>query len=446
MSKEAVIKHSSAIQISNTVDLLQRRAWNVMLAEAFDKLAHQETYTLPLRDLRATLGYSSHNDEHLKSLLKDLVSTTVEWDILGKDGREWGASGLLAEVKIINGTVHYAYGPTIREKLHNPHMYARISLSLQNQFTSKHALALYELSLDYFNSKTGAGETPWIALVDLRKLLGIKEEEYRRPKDLLNYAVKKPLEEINKKSDLRVSVEYEREKRRVVAVKFRVKANAKNQLLVARRPPEAEQGTLPLAELEIENQGLLQILTQDFGVSQRAAIEFLKTKDEYEIYEVLDYVRAQISAGKVKNIPAYTVKAIEGNYRLHKPAYSASSKRRPRSSKTRQEQERIQELLKEFTASQDTKVHGIIRNLKDGKDPELLDRFEKAEIQGESWIRDQYRSVGICGTVERVLEGYIRAHILNEKDRDFVAYAKAQGVGVVETGQGGYTLDKKEAA
>ena len=43
----------------------------------------------------------------------------------------------------------YAYGPSLREKLHNPRMYARLCLALQNRFSSKHALALWELFVDY---------------------------------------------------------------------------------------------------------------------------------------------------------------------------------------------------------------------------------------------------------------------------------------------------------
>jgi hypothetical protein len=37
----------------------------------------------------------------------------------------------------------------LKEKLYNPEMYARIKLSIQNKFTSKHTLALYELFIDY---------------------------------------------------------------------------------------------------------------------------------------------------------------------------------------------------------------------------------------------------------------------------------------------------------
>lgn len=40
--KNEVIKHSSSIQISNKITLFQRKAWNVMLAHAFNDLENYE--------------------------------------------------------------------------------------------------------------------------------------------------------------------------------------------------------------------------------------------------------------------------------------------------------------------------------------------------------------------------------------------------------------------
>jgi hypothetical protein len=98
------------------------------------------------------LGYDSKDENHLKAALKTLATCAVEWDTLDKDGSpDWGVTTLLAQARIRNGTCSYAYSPLLRERLHNPKVYARISLSLQNEFTSKHALALYELFVDYLD-------------------------------------------------------------------------------------------------------------------------------------------------------------------------------------------------------------------------------------------------------------------------------------------------------
>ena len=64
--KKEVLKHSSAIQISNKVNLLQRRSWNILLANAFDDLECKEEYEISVKNLCPVLNYNSHNDEHLK--------------------------------------------------------------------------------------------------------------------------------------------------------------------------------------------------------------------------------------------------------------------------------------------------------------------------------------------------------------------------------------------
>ena len=116
------------------------------------------------------------------------------YPVLNKDGEnEWGVAALLAEAIIINGVIIYGYAPALRKRLHNPSMYAKISLSLQNRFQSKHSLALYELFVDYFNAKNGSGETPFISIENFRNLLGLKKSEYKTFKALNRDIIKKAI-------------------------------------------------------------------------------------------------------------------------------------------------------------------------------------------------------------------------------------------------------------
>ena len=219
-----VIKHSEAIQISNNINLLQRRAWNVLLANAFDDLLEKDVFEVPLKDLENILDFNSKNIKYLKESLKELNRTQVEWNVLNKDGQEWGFFTLLSGFRIINGICKYSYDPTLRKRLFNPAMYARISLSLQNKFNSKYTLAFYELFVDYYRVKDGCGETPYISIEQIKKLLGLKKNEYELFKDLNKFIIKKAIKEINEKSDLLIEIKYKREMRHVVAIKFKIRA------------------------------------------------------------------------------------------------------------------------------------------------------------------------------------------------------------------------------
>src|SRR2546428_1758062 len=87
---QEVVKHSAAIHIQSNITLLQRRAWNVLLANAYDELPTQDEYNIKLKDLTYTLEFDSKKDEYLKEALRALTTCAVEWNIFGKDGeQEW---------------------------------------------------------------------------------------------------------------------------------------------------------------------------------------------------------------------------------------------------------------------------------------------------------------------------------------------------------------------
>ena len=172
----AVIKHSAAIHIQNNLTLLQRKAWNVLLFHAYNDLPSKDIYKITVQRLKQLLDYNSKDDEYLKVIIRAMRQCGLEWNVLDKDGaNEWGTSTLLASAIIKNGICEYAYSPHLRERLYNPSMYARISLSLQNQFESKHAQALWELCIDYLGSRREYGETPFISVEQFSKLMGTEE-------------------------------------------------------------------------------------------------------------------------------------------------------------------------------------------------------------------------------------------------------------------------------
>jgi hypothetical protein len=55
LEKTEVIKASGAIQIENNITLLQRRAWNLLLANAYDELPTQEKHQIGVTRHSASL-------------------------------------------------------------------------------------------------------------------------------------------------------------------------------------------------------------------------------------------------------------------------------------------------------------------------------------------------------------------------------------------------------
>ena len=233
--KKEVVKHSAAIEIRNAPSLLQRKAWNWLLCNAYDELPIKDFHSVKVKELAEVMEFKSKNEEYLKQALKGLVSCTVEWNLLNKDKKQvWGVSTLLASAEIENGVCTYSYSVHLRKRLHNPAIYARINLSIENKFESKHSLALYELCSDYRK----VGETPWIPIRDYRDLMGVSVDKYTEFKKFNKWVIKDPIKEIDKVSDLTVTSEYKRQGRggKVVAVKFIVDRKPKEQVITS--PPD----------------------------------------------------------------------------------------------------------------------------------------------------------------------------------------------------------------
>ena len=218
-----VIKASPAIQIQSKISLLQRRAWNILLANAYNELPDKDIHSVSMVELTAKLGFDSKNQEYLKDVLRSLRSCEVEWNLLNKDNKQvWGVASLLASAEIENGICTYGFAPHLRLKLHNPRVYAKLNLRLQNQFTSRYALILWEVCFDYFDTDRDQGETPFIPLETFKELIGLEVDEYPVFGFLNRDVIKPAIKEINDVTDFYIEVEQKRLGRRIGEPKFRI--------------------------------------------------------------------------------------------------------------------------------------------------------------------------------------------------------------------------------
>lgn len=339
MPKNSVIKHSATIQISNVVSLMQRKAWNILLANAYDELMDREEHCMDLRDLEQTLGFDQRNEAYLKNLLKALTSFQIEWNVLGKDkSTEWTVTTFLAGATIKNGKVYYSYYKGLREKLFSPKMYARINLSIQNKFQSKYALALYELFVDYYDVKRSCGETPWIEIPMYRKLMGLADHEYKLFADMRKRLITEPVEEINNVPgvDLLIEVMF-KGKRPVEAVKFRIHSRAGSIL------PQ-------LKEPDLFTTGMKENLVA-FGIADQTAERLAKDYESNRIKQWIEcivrgYVKAENQAG-------FLVKALDEDYSLPPKFLNDIATRQQRERQEYEQMLRQQKTREDLAASQE---------------------------------------------------------------------------------------------
>ena len=363
-----VIKASPAIQIQSKISLLQRRAWNVLLANAYSELQTSEIHRVSVVELAAKLGYNSNDLDYLKETLEALGACQVKWNLLNKDKKEkWGFANLLASAEIENGICTYAFAPHLRHQLYNPRVYAKLNLRLQNQFTSRYALVLWEVCFDYFDTDRDQGETPLIPLKTFRELMGIEADEYQTFKALNQFVIKPAIKEINDLTDYHVEVEQKRIGRPIAELKFRI-TKVKQFPVQESVFPDIE--TLPpvaieLIQAEIDRKVAQNIAKQDWDFVNPEKLPPPGTYPDFPAY-IAEKIEISRHAAEIKNRGGFLVEAIRENYQ--DPAVQKA--RELRAEKLREKE--LEDLTAEFRIKRDNLIRQAVH-----AEPELVERAAK---------------------------------------------------------------------
>ena len=363
-----VIKASPAIQIQNRITHLQRRAWNVLLANAYHELADKDIHRVSMVELAAKLGFDSKNDEYLKGMIKSLVDCTVEWNILGKNNKQvWGAASLLGSVEIENGICTYNFPAHLRMKLYNPIMYTRLNLRLQNEFKSQYALILWEVCFDYFNVDRSRGETPFILLEMFRELMGVESDEYPLFGELNRNVIKPAIKEINALTDYLVEVEQKRIGRPIAELKFRISKGTQLPIQESVFPDVEDLSpvALELVQAEIDRKVAQNIAAAGWDFVNPEKLPTSGTYPDFMVY-VAEKIEISRHAAEIKNRGGFIVEAIRENYQDPE----VQKARQIRAEKAREKE--VEDLTAEFRVKRDNLLRQAVY-----AEPDLVEHAAK---------------------------------------------------------------------
>ena len=396
LERDEFIKASPAIQIQGNITHLQRRAWNVLLANAYDELPNKEIHRVSVAELTEKLGFTSRNQDHLKEMLKALTECLVEWNTLGKDKKQvWGVAALLASAEIEKGICTYAFAPHLRLKLYNPRVYAKLNLRLQNRFSDRHALILWEVCFDYFDTARSYGETPFIPLEKFRELMGVADDKYPAFKTLNQYVIKPAVKEINALTNFIVEVEQKRKGRKVAFLKFKI-----SRLREISSVEPTQESLFP----DIENLPPVANALVQAGVARRKALKIadqewevvdadvpLKDSQDFQAYVVEKIGLAKQATG-VKNMGGFIVEAIRENYQ--DPIFQAQLEAR----RQREKDGMLNALESETREKKNALLRQAVRT-----NPELLEQasvkirshFIRERLENYDTLQEAYREGGM---------------------------------------------------
>lgn len=275
-AEQAVSKANEAIAIRpkrGKLTLLSRRIYNVFLFHAQRQGVDNPTYSILLSELIDDARFTSNNTEILKSHIRDMQATTIEWHTSSAGGRNWTSTQLLGPVAIHEPgrgqacTITWSYPEPIRERLLKPAQYTRVLLEISSQMRSYAAAVLYELGARYLTSPGGLTmreDLLWWGSV-LTGKSDITEVDYRA---FHRATIKKALAELDTLSDeFRMEVVPHKKGRKVDELQFRV----------VRKP----QPTLAGLREAAKNVFDLQLVDRVIGIG-------LKRTDAQDLYAVTD--------------------------------------------------------------------------------------------------------------------------------------------------------------
>ena len=427
--QKEIKKHVAAVHIGGKLSLLQRKFNNVLLYNAYDQLLAQEKHEIKIRDLCELAGFDSNNYAILKETLVSLSKTTVTWNLLGDDDvEEWGVSTMLSEAVIRNGVCRYAYSPSLREKLYKPELYARINLSVMSKFNGSYSFALYENTIRF----RGVGSTGWRDVAFWRDVLGIQPGEYRQFKEFNKKVLKPAIREVNETSDILLEAQFRRQGRRINEICFHIKDNPQMPI-----PFPIKEKLLQQAREEVMGERAAALYEQllSFGLTEAQARRVMEDHDEALVADVLAVVEQEYRAGKVENLPAYTISAIRGDFR-RKPAPFERAKReqsaqRKQAAERQLQEEELQELEASFEAQRlDAALSALSPSERETLKNAFCQALEEGAMPGAALVREQYTKAGFDSmAVKSMFRSYARERLLS-KQRDeaaFQAFLAARG-------------------
>ncbi len=405
LDKLPLNKHIATIHCSNNISLLQRKIYNVLLYNAYDRLLENDFHSISLSDLAKTAGYNSKDIKKLKNAFRGLQETIVEWNILEHSKRSkidtndviWCSSSLLASTEINpkTSTCVYEFSKKLADLLYQPDVYARIDLNIQKRFKSNYTLALYENCLRFKRIKT----TGWISYPDFRKLMGVSENKYKSFCDFNRRVLSIAVKEVNKSSDIEIHDQIKRVSQKVVAIRFTIETSSalKSKIL----PPGDTSSENNKRDIEGE---LVDRLCYTFNASKESSNKIVKQYGHDYIKEKIDLVlnMSIYKSGTVKSPIALLKSALVDNYKADQANISSSSS--PASSKPSQQQQMD---YNDFLVSETMKLFAGLPERERGK---LLESFEYYMVNSAklnlSWsvVLKVYRSSGLSSVKRELCE------------------------------------------
>lgn len=396
---QSVAKANEAIAIRpkrGKLTLLSRRIFNVLLFHAQQQGVDKPRYSILLSELIDDARFNSNNTELLKSHLRDMQATTIEWHTSIGKGQKWSSRALLGPVDITElgrgqaCTISWQYDDDIREKLVKPAHYTRVLLEISSQMRSYAAAVLYELGARYLTSPgrlTMREDVIWWASV-LTGRSDITAVDYRI---LHRDTIKKALVELDTLcEDFRLEVVEHKRGRKVEELQFRVL-------------PKPQASLEGLGQASAKNVFDLQLVERivGLGFKRTDAQDLYAVTDEGVLRAAVEHVEQRMKSSSLpalKSPTAYLRDALKKQYAGESADRAGQGAPVGPPVAIRSISEKVQRLRDEWHHKRWTEAKSLYSEMPDIEQKALAERFaterlgELASPIAKAWRKDGVNS------------------------------------------------------
>jgi hypothetical protein len=199
--------------------LVDRRTYNLLIAHAWDRIDEDVEHAIPKAVLRGT----HKGNERLSDTIQRLMAGQVEVRII-RDGKRYLQSihllGTVArpEDEDEDGKVYYRFPAEWREIIRQSSIFARLQTEVMFCFSSKYALALWEMVQKRGNLKHK--NTDEFTPDELRRMLGVPRGKLKEFSHFRQKVLIPAVDEVNALSSHMVQVDAVRHGRKVVKLRL----------------------------------------------------------------------------------------------------------------------------------------------------------------------------------------------------------------------------------
>jgi hypothetical protein len=271
----------SLIHVKHNMTLVQYKYWILFLhdvkrqIDAGNQPDSSRRYYIGMDDVIEMMGVKTTQKKSIIfEDLRKLKDLTVTYNVLEKDGQVAKVGhGFISEWSVSNSRIGYILPQVFIDAMlgldsEAKNIFQLLNWEVFNSFNGKYEAIVYKLCKDY----VGIGKTPYFTVQEYREYIGLKNDEYTAMDNFTRRCVVHPVNAINESivADIRVSVQFERQGRKVLGLRFLI---------------EAKQLILPIDE-EAPKTDAFNLAKITIPVGEQ--LQYLQTMKEEEIIATIE--------------------------------------------------------------------------------------------------------------------------------------------------------------